>query len=115
MTWGGAVGYILKNASVDELEGIIRTVNEGNAVIDFNLMRKMLVSGSSASISDFRLSPRELEILRMIAGGMNYSQVAKCLTISMSTVKFHVGNMLSKLRVETRNEAIMVASKYGLI
>ena len=115
MLRGGAVGYILKNASVDELDAIIRTVNEGNAVIDCNLMRKVLAPGATLGDSDFRLSPRELEILRMIARGMNYTQVSKCLTISISTVKFHIGNMLSKLRVETRNEAIMVASKNGLL
>jgi two-component system, NarL family, response regulator LiaR len=115
MLKSGAVGYILKNASVAELEGIIRTVNEGNAVIDCNLMRKVLAPGAMLGDSDFRLSPRELEILRMIASGMNYTQVSKCLTISISTVKFHIGNMLSKLHVETRNEAIMVASKSGLL
>lgn len=115
MLKSGAVGYVLKNASVDELEGIIRTVNEGNAVIDCNLMRKVLAPGATLGGSDVRLSPRELEILRMIAGGMNYMQVSKCLMISISTVKFHISNMLSKLRVSTRSEAIMVASKYGLI
>jgi len=114
MLKSGAVGYILKNASVDELEHIIRTINEGNTVIDTNLMQMILHSERTSS-TDVSLSPRELEILKFIAGGMSYNQVANGLTISLSTVKFHVANTLTKLKVETRNEAILLAAKLGLI
>jgi two-component system, NarL family, response regulator LiaR len=114
MLKSGAVGYILKNASVDELEHIIRTINEGNTVIDTNLMQMILHSERTSS-ADVSLSPRELEILKLIAGGMSYNQAANCLTISLSTVKFHIANILTKLKVETRNEAILVAAKLGLI
>jgi two-component system, NarL family, response regulator LiaR len=115
MLKSGAVGYILKNASVDELEHIIRTINEGNTVIDTNLMQMILHAERTASSADVSLSPRELEILKLIAGGMSYNQAANCLTISLSTVKFHVANILTKLKVETRNEAILIAAKIGLI
>lgn len=114
----GAVGYVLKNTSVDELETIIRTVNEGNSVIDTSLMPRLLQTTPAAEAeqeNDYKLSPREHEILRLIAGGMSYSQVADHLTISMSTVKFHVSNMLDKFGVETRNEAIAIAAKNNLI
>jgi two-component system, NarL family, response regulator LiaR len=114
MLKSGAVGYILKNTSVDELESIIRTVAEGNTVIDSSLMQKVLQPNFS-SYSDASLSPRELEIIRMISRGMSYSQIADSLTISLSTVKFHIGNILSKLGVETRNEAIVVAAKSNII
>jgi two-component system, NarL family, response regulator LiaR len=114
MLKSGAVGYILKNASVDELEHIIRTINEGNTVIDTNLMQ-MILHAERTSSADVSLSPRELEILKLIAGGMSYNQAANCLTISLSTVKFHIANILTKLKVETRNEAILVAAKLGLI
>jgi two-component system, NarL family, response regulator LiaR len=114
MLKSGAVGYILKNASVDELEHIIRTINEGNTVIDTNLMQ-MILHTERTSSADVSLSPRELEILKLIAGGMSYNQVANSLTISLSTVKFHVANILTKLKVETRNEAILIAAKLGLI
>jgi NarL family two-component system response regulator LiaR len=114
MLKSGAVGYILKNASVDELEHIIRTINEGNTVIDTNLMQ-MILHAERTSSADVSLSPRELEILKLIAGGMSYNQAANSLTISLSTVKFHVANILTKLKVETRNEAILIAAKLGLI
>jgi NarL family two-component system response regulator LiaR len=115
MLKSGAVGYILKNTSVDELESVIRTVNEGNTVIDTLLMQKVLVPEVQANHSDVSLSPRELEILKMIASGMSYNQVGDCLAISLSTVKFHIGNILAKLQVNTRNEAILIAAKRGII
>jgi two-component system, NarL family, response regulator LiaR len=115
MLSNGASGYILKSASVDELEGIIRTVYEGNSVIDSQLMQRIMQQTIPKPENDFQLSRRELEVLKLIAGGMSYSQVADQLTISMSTVKFHIGNILTKLGVETRNEAILVAAKNDII
>jgi two-component system, NarL family, response regulator LiaR len=116
MLKSGAVGYVLKNASVDELESIIRTVYEGNSVIDTALMQKVLQGDLSRKVhNDINLSPRELEILKMVANGMSYNQIADYLTISLSTVKFHLGNILTKLGVETRNEAILVAARNNII
>jgi two-component system, NarL family, response regulator LiaR len=115
MLKSGAVGYVLKNASVDELENIIRTVNEGNAVIDQNLLRKIIYPDIRSEQVTANLTSRELEILKMISGGMSYNQVADCLTITLSTVKFHVRNILLKLNADTRNEAILIAAKSGII
>ncbi|MEM6527888.1 MAG: response regulator transcription factor [Chloroflexota bacterium] len=116
MLRSGALGYVLKDTSVDELESVIRTVNEGNAVISSNLMQSILQPApDTPTANDFNLSPREHEILKLIAAGMSYGQIAEKLTISMSTVKFHVSNMLEKLGVATRNEAIAIAAKNGLV
>lgn len=115
MLKSGAVGYVLKNTSVDELESIIRIVHEGKTVIDTHLIQKVLLPDVLTTHSDLNLSSRELEILKLIAGGMSYNQVADCLSISLSTVKFHIGNILAKLKVDTRNEAILVAAKSGII
>lgn len=115
MLKNGASGYILKHASIDEIEYVIRTVNNGNNVIDSQLMQRIMQQTPDASENDFHLSSREIEILKLIAGGMSYSQVADHLTISMSTVKFHVSNILAKLGVETRNEAILIAAKNNII
>ncbi|MBZ0283822.1 MAG: response regulator transcription factor [Anaerolineae bacterium] len=114
MLKSGAAGYILKNTSVDELENVIRTVAKGNSVIDSNLMQKVLQPNLSLQ-TNTGLSPRELEIIKLISRGMSYNQVANSLTISLSTVKFHIGNILAKLGVETRNEAIVVAAKNNII
>ena len=100
-----------EKCSIDELENIIRMVYQGNSVIDTQLMQQVLQTTSETSDNDFNLSNRELEILKLIAGGMSYAQVAEQLSISTSTVKFHVSNILTKLKVETRNEAILVAAK----
>lgn len=115
MLKNGAIGYVLKNTSIDELENIIRTVNEGKTVIDTHLMQKVLLPDVRSTHSDLSLSPRELEILKLIASGMSYNQVGDCLGISLSTVKFHIGNILAKLKVDTRNEAILIAAKSGII
>lgn len=115
MLRNGALGYVLKNASVDEMENIIRTVYQGKSVIDTQLVQQILRVVPDESDNDFNLSPRELEILKLIAGGLGYAQVADQLTISMSTVKFHVSNILTKLGVETRNEAILIAAKHNII
>lgn len=116
MLRAGASGYILKNTSVDDLESVIRTVHEGNTVISSDLMQNLLVSSArKPSPQNFNLSPREHEILKLIGSGMSYAQIADYLVISISTVKFHIGNLLSKLGVETRNEAIAIAAKNNLI
>lgn len=115
MLKSGAVGYVLKNASVDELENIIRMVYEGNAVIDQNLLRKVLHPDIRSNPAATNLTSRELEILKMISSGMSYNQVADCLTITLSTVKFHIRNILQKLNADTRNEAILIAAKSGII
>jgi len=116
MLRSGALGYVLKDTSVDELENIIRTVYEGKAVISSNLMQNILNAAPVAQTKkEFGLSPREHEVLKLIADGMSYSQIADKLKISMSTVKFHLGNVLTKLDVPTRNEAIALAAKHRLI
>jgi two-component system, NarL family, response regulator LiaR len=115
MLKSGAVGYVLKNTPVDELESIIRTVNEGKSVIDTHLMQKVVLPDPQTTHTDLSLSGRELEILKMIANGMSYNEVGDCLGISLSTVKFHIANILAKLKVDTRNQAILVAAKSGII
>jgi NarL family two-component system response regulator LiaR len=111
----GAVGYVLKNTPVDRLESIIRTVHEGKSVIDSQLMKKIVFPDVQSHSGDINLSGRELEILKMVASGMSYNAIADSLGISLSTVKFHIANILSKLKVETRSEAIVVATKHGII
>ena len=61
------------------------------------------------------LTPRELEVLRMIAEGLGNKQIAARLAISEHTVKFHVGSVFAKMRVSTRAEAVMLGARRGLI
>lgn len=115
MLANGAIGYVLKTTSVDDLERIIRTVNDGKSVIDTSLMPKLMSSRQATPEDQYHLSPREQEILSLIAEGMGYQEIANSLTISLSTVKFHVSNILKKFDVESRSAAIAIAAKNGII
>ena len=72
-------------------------------------------SGRADSTSETPLTPRELEVLRMIADGLGNKQIAARLAISEHTVKFHVGSVFAKTRASTRAEAVMIGARRGLI
>ncbi len=72
-------------------------------------------SGRTDSTSEIPLTPRELEVLRMIADGLGNKQIAARLAISEHTVKFHVGSVFAKTRASTRAEAVMIGARRGLI
>lgn len=112
----GAVGYITKNSLTSELIQIIRTTATGKTVFSPEVMEQLLFSSQNPQmIYKFNLTDRELEILVLLADGMLNQQIAKKLTISLSTVKFHKTNIFQKLGVKTRSEALVVAVKNNLI
>lgn len=65
--------------------------------------------------NNFNLSPRELEVLELIAKGMSYQEIADQLSVSLSTIKTHASNIFSKMDVQRRTQAVMLAQKTGLI
>ncbi len=113
MLENGAVGYILKDSSVDVLESVIRLACAGQHILSPEITKVLLEKPLSQT--DTNLSPREKEILRFFASGKTNSEIAATLTISVSTVKFHITNILTKLGVETRAEALVAAAKANLI
>lgn len=110
----GAVGYIVKGSLLRDLVSTIRTVNQGNTVLSSEAAR-VLLNTSQPQHRDFKLTARELDILKAMAAGLNNGEIAARFVISQSTVKFHIVNILQKMGVETRSEAIVLAAKNNLV
>ena len=109
----GAVGYILKTSSGKTLYNTIRAAIDGQAVLSPEIVNVMF--DASKDELDASLTPREREVLTLFASGMTYNAIATKLSISASTVKFHVNNITAKLGVDTREEALVIAAKNNLI
>ncbi|MCD6639907.1 MAG: response regulator transcription factor [Nocardioides sp.] len=117
----GASGYLLKDSSIEEVAQAIRVVNEGQSLISPSMAVKLLDEFKQMSKPErepgpgLRLTDRELEVLRLVAKGMNNREVAKELFISENTVKNHVRNILEKLQLHSRMEAVMYAMREKLL
>lgn len=106
----GAKGYLLKDAKPNELLNAIRIVHRGQQYIPPDVGAKLV-----QRMSNPELSERELEVLRLMAQGMSNQDIATALTIGESTVKSHVNRILSKLGVNDRTQAVIVAVKRGIV
>ena len=117
----GASGYLLKDSSIDEVAQAVRVVAEGQSLISPSMAVKLLDEFKEMSRTDReqvptpRLTDRELEVLRLVATGLNNREVAKQLFISENTVKNHVRNILEKLQLHSRMEAVMYAVREKLL
>jgi DNA-binding NarL/FixJ family response regulator len=117
----GASGYLLKDSSIEEVAQAIRVVQEGQSLISPSMAVKLIDEFKQMSkpersqASNLRLTERELEVLRLVAKGLNNRDVAKQLFISENTVKNHVRNILEKLQLHSRMEAVMYAVKEKLL
>lgn len=117
----GASGYLLKSSSFDEVTEAIRAVVRGQSMISPVMASKLLDEFKQATDPDpaatrrRRLSDRELEVLRLVARGMNNRDVAKALVISENTVKNHMRSILDKLKLRSRTEAAMYAVRENLV
>lgn len=113
----GADGYLLKNATPEELEKAIHSVSEGNSVLSPEVTRQVLraVNFDQNRAPDFGLSSREMEVLQCLAQGMTTAQISSDLFISDNTVKTHVRHILEKLEASNRAEAVSKAMQLGLL
>jgi two-component system, NarL family, response regulator LiaR len=111
----GAVGYILKTALARDLVNTIRSVYLGNTVLSGEIAQIVLHPTELKPARDFGLTQRELEVLKLVAEGMNNAEIAQKLTISSSTVKFHISNLCQKMQVQSRVEAIVLAARNNLV
>ncbi len=117
----GASGYLLKDSSIDEVAQAVRVVADGQSLISPSMAIKLLDEFKQMSRSDRntvptpRLTERELEVLRLVATGLNNREIAKQLFISENTVKNHVRNILEKLQLHSRMEAVMYAVREKLL
>jgi DNA-binding NarL/FixJ family response regulator len=118
----GASGFLLKSAPPRELAGAIRTVAAGDALLAPEITRAMIQDyvqrprpGAATSDALAVLTPRELEVLGLIARGRSNAEIAAELFLSEPTVKTHVGRVLAKLRLRDRVHAVVLAYECGLV
>jgi DNA-binding NarL/FixJ family response regulator len=113
----GAAGYVLKRAADTDLIGAVRTVAEGRTFLSDDaqrtLMDEWLENGSPEP--DDRLTPRELEVVKLIAEAFTNRQIAATLKLSEKTVESHRANVLSKLDMRDRVELVRYAIRRGLV
>jgi NarL family two-component system response regulator LiaR len=113
----GARGYLLKDSSPEELVRAIRQVHRGEASLDPGIARKVLqelARGSDRPPTPDPLTPREVEVLRLVARGLGNQQIADELSLSEATVRTHVSTILGKLHLASRTQAALYALREGL-
>ena len=117
----GASGYLLKDSSIEEVAQAIRVVADGQSLISPSMAIKLIDEFKQMSRPErepgtvLRLTERELDVLRLVAQGHSNKEIAARLFISENTVKNHVRNMLEKLQLHSRMEAVMYAVKEKLL
>lgn len=111
----GAIGYVFKDADEEELITAVRLAAAGRGLIAPEVMRSLVDGPDAEAEYEVRLTERESEVLRLMADGKTNPQAATELSISVSTVGFHVHNVLTKLGAKTRTEAVTIAAREGLI
>ena len=114
----GATGYLLKDVDPADLHQAIQAVHKGEVQLHPDVTKKLIdrVTAPPASVEPAigDLTPREVEVLALIAQGQSNREIAVSLTISEKTVKSHVGHILSKLQLADRTQAAIFAHKHGL-
>ena len=113
----GALGYLTKDANAEEIEAAIRAVAAGRTHLDPKVQQRLV-----DTIADIRqplslpneLTPREAEILKLIAAGMSNAEIATALVVSNATVKTHVNHIFSKTGTRDRAQAVRYAFEHGL-
>jgi len=119
----GASGFLLKDVTAERLFDAVRVVAAGEALLAPAVTRRLIseftrlrpVSGVSPSAALSALTPRETEVLRLVAEGMSNPEIARCLVVTEETVKTHVSRILAKLGLRDRTQAVVAAYESGLV
>ncbi|MED0658142.1 response regulator transcription factor, partial [Anoxybacillus ayderensis] len=111
----GAVSYMLKTSKASEIANAIRATFHGQSVFEPEVTGKMINNVRKQSLPHEKLTSREMEVLLFIAQGKTNQEIAEELFISLKTVKVHVSNILAKLDVQDRTQAVIYAFKHGLV
>jgi DNA-binding NarL/FixJ family response regulator len=116
----GACGYMLKDAPIDQIVEGIRAASMGESLISPKIASRLLrrvrePETIEPALVDAQLTPRELEVLELLARGMDNPQIAAALFLSQHTVKNHVSSILVKLQVQNRIQAAVRAVRSGLV
>ncbi len=111
----GAISYLLKNVSGSDLVETIRAAQAGRSTLAPEAVQALIQPHAPGPDRDYSLTPRERDVLALLVEGLTNAEIAARLGVSRSTVKVHVSNILSKLGVSSRGEAIAVATRASLI
>jgi NarL family two-component system response regulator LiaR len=113
----GAIGYLLKDTRADELRRAIKAAAAGQVQLSPRAAARLMreVRTPEAAPHGVSLSPREIEVLRLLAGGRTNKEMARQLAIGEKTIKTHVSRILSKLDVQSRTQAALYAGRIGLV
>jgi NarL family two-component system response regulator LiaR len=111
----GAIAYLLKDVSANELARAIRAAHTGRATLSPQAAQALVQTANQPPSPGLDLTERELEVLTLMVEGLNNIQIAGKLTVSPSTVKSHVSNILSKFGVSSRTEAVTLALRKHIV
>jgi len=118
----GASGFLLKDVSPEHLIAAVRLVRTGDALLAPSITRRLVerFAGHQPAVTQVtgdlsRLTPREMEVLGLIARGLSNAELAAALTLSEATVKTHVARILTKLQLRDRVQAVVLAYEIGLV
>ena len=118
----GASGFLLKDAPSEQLVGAVRSVAAGDALIDPSITRRLINQFVRAARPDpddppqlAALTPRERDVLRLVAQGLSNAEIAADLVVEDSTAKTHVGRILMKLGLRDRVQAVVMAYENGVV
>ena len=114
----GAGGYLLKDTPPTRLLEAIREARDGGAPMSADIARQVVTMFRSVvpvKAADHGLSPRELQVLKLLAEGHSYKTAADALSLSVDTLRFHIRNVYEKLHVHSKSEAVLKAFRSGLL
>ena len=111
----GAISYLLKNVTADELAKAIRDAVSGRSTLSPEAARVLIQGTRPTKQPSFDLTEREMEVLILVVQGHSNQQIADAMVVSVATVKAHISNILSKLQVSSRSEAIAYAIKHKIV
>jgi len=111
----GALGYLLKDVSADDLALAIRAAHAGRATLSPDVTQVIVHAAGQPPKPGLDLTERERVVLALMVEGLNNTQIAGRLSVSPSTIKSHVSSILTKLGVSSRTEAVTLALRHGLV